>query len=248
MSADHHAPSERAPMTSHPELSALLLDIEGTTTSIAFVYETLFPYARVALPAFVEARWDDPRVRDAAALMGADATPGAATERALALMDADVKDTGLKALQGMVWREGFESGDLRGHVFEDVAPVLRALHGRGVTLAIYSSGSVEAQKLLFGYSVAGDLGALMSGFFDTTTGPKKAPESYAAIAAALALPPAAILFLSDNPAELEAATAAGLRAMALARPGNAPLPPGLDVPTLTDFAPLLTLDWRALTA
>lgn len=235
-------PAPRSP------LSALLLDIEGTTTSIAFVYETLFPYAREALPAFIADRWDDPRVREAAGQMGAPESPEAATARALALMDADVKDTGLKALQGMVWRQGFESGALRGHVFDDVAAVLRALHGRGVLLAIYSSGSVEAQKLLFGYSVAGDLGALMSGFFDTTTGPKRETASYTAIAAALRLAPEAILFLSDHPAEVRAATAAGLRAMALSRPGNAPLPADLDAPTLTDFSPLLTLDWAAPTA
>lgn len=227
------------------QLKALVMDIEGTTTSIAFVYEVLFPFARRALPDFLAANWDDAAVRTAAKTM----TPGTATSPAEAwkiaegLMDADVKDTGLKALQGMVWRTGFEGGEIRGHIFPDVPAVLRGLHARGVTLAIYSSGSVAAQKLLFGYSEAGDLAALMRGFFDTTTGPKRETASYTAIAAALGLAPEAILFVSDHPDEVAAAAAAGFAVRALVRPGNAPLPAGFAFETVSSFAELVTLAW-----
>ncbi len=226
-------------------LTTLLMDIEGTTTPISFVHDTLFPYARRALPAWLAAHWDDPAVRAAAASMGAGDSAADAWARCEALMDADVKDTGLKALQGMVWREGFEAGELHGEVFPDVPPALSDLRARGVTLAIYSSGSIEAQRLLFGYNRAGDLAAWMSGFFDTTTGPKKAAASYTAIAAALGKPPASVLFVSDHPDEIAAAAAAGLRVTALARPGNAPLPPDFTWPVAPDFAFLGALDWAS---
>jgi len=220
--------------------AVLLMDIEGTTTSIAFVYDTLFPFARNALPPFLQSHWHTPEVTAAVARMAPDATtPAAAARVALALMDADVKDTGLKALQGLVWADGYASGTLRGHVFDDVPAVLHQLASAGVRLAIYSSGSVAAQRLLFGHSEAGDLTALLDAYFDTTTGPKREASSYTAIAAELACPPAAILFVSDHPAELAAAAEAGLHVAALARPGNPPLPDGHPFPVLTNFGPLL---------
>lgn len=219
-----------------PTPTVLLLDIEGTTTSIAFVHDTLFPFARALLPAFLAARWDDPEVASEIALMASDAaTPEAAAQAALALMDRDVKDTGLKALQGRVWADGYASGALRGHVYPDVAPALARLSAAGVRLAIYSSGSVEAQRLLFGHSEAGDLSRHLCAHFDTTTGPKRAAASYEAIAGALGCAAGAILFLSDHPAELEAAAEAGLQVAALVRPGNAPLPEGHPFEILTDF-------------
>jgi len=203
---------------------AALFDIEGTTTSIAFVYETLFPYARAALPAFIAARWDDPDVRAACTLMGADDSPEGAATRALALMDRDAKDTGLKALQGLVWADGYGLGEIEGHLFADVPKAFQALHARGVAIAIYSSGSVVAQKLLFGRSVAGDLSPLVSGWFDTTTGPKKEAASYRTIAERLGVAPAEVTFYTDQMDEARAARAAGMAAVIIRRPGNAPVP------------------------
>jgi enolase-phosphatase E1 len=141
-------------------------------------------------------------------------------------MRLDRKSTGLKALQGLIWDEGYRSGALRGQVFPDVAPALAAWARSGVRLRIFSSGSVRAQKLLFGQSAAGDLARLFEGFHDTTTGPKQEPASYRAIAAAFALPPDSILFLSDVRGELDAAAAAGLRTGLLRRPGNRPADAG----------------------
>lgn len=202
----------------------LVLDIEGTTTSISFVYDQLFPYARRELAPFVHARWSDPAVRAAAALMGADDSPEACVTRALALMDADVKDGGLKSLQGMIWVAGYASGELKGHLYPDVPIALDRAAERALPVAIYSSGSVPAQKLLFGHSEFGDLLPLIAAHFDTSTGPKKSPASYTAIAAHFDLPPAACAFLTDHPDEARAALEAGLQVFVALRPGNAPLP------------------------
>ncbi|MCC6622876.1 MAG: acireductone synthase [Deltaproteobacteria bacterium] len=226
------------------DLRLAIFDIEGTTTSIAFVYDVLFPYARAAIPAFVATRWHDPEVRFAATLMGADASPEAAIERALALMDGDVKDTGLKLLQGLVWADGYGEGQILGHVYPDVAPAFEALRARGVTLAIYSSGSVAAQKLIFGRSEAGDLTRLLSGFFDTTTGPKKIADSYRTIVGCFGVAPADALFFTDNLDEARAAREAGLGVRVMRRPGNPPLPAiaADEAPFVVwdDFTPLLT--------
>lgn len=206
--------------------AALLLDIEGTTTSISFVYDALFPYARARLAAFLEAHFSDPAVRaDVARLGDGSATTATdAARAALALMDADVKDTGLKGLQGKIWAAGYASGALRGHVFSDVPEALRAFVARGTAIYIYSSGSVAAQKLLFGSSEAGDLTPLLSGYFDTTTGPKTEATSYQTIAAAVGVPPGDVLFVTDNLREAEAAAAAGLQVAVSQRPGNPSLP------------------------
>jgi enolase-phosphatase E1 len=195
---------------------AIVTDIEGTTSSLSFVHEVLFPYARRALPAFVRARQDAPAVRavlDAAAEEAG--VPRTDTEAIIAALcawiDADRKVTALKDLQGMIWEAGYRDGAFRGHVHDDAVAALRAWHAAGITLHVYSSGSVQAQRLLFGHAEQGDLTPLFSGYFDTTTGPKREAASYAAIARALALPPETILFLSDVPEELDAARAAGLR-------------------------------------
>ncbi len=197
--------------------AALLLDIEGTTTSISFVYDALFPYARARLAAFLDAHFDDPAVRADVARLG----DGSATTAAV---DADVKDTGLKGLQGKVWAAGYASGALRGHVFADVPGALRAFVARGTAIYIYSSGSVAAQKLLFGSSEAGDLTPLLSGYFDTTTGPKIQADSYRAIAATIGVAAGDVLFVTDSLREAHAAAAAGLRVAVSQRPGNPPLP------------------------
>jgi enolase-phosphatase E1 len=147
-------------------------------------------------------------------------------------MDEDRKVSSLKAVQGMIWRAGYESGHLTGHLYPDVAPNLRRWRSQGIGLHVYSSGSVEAQRLLFGHTEEGDLTPLFSAFFDTLTGPKKEAASYARIAGEIALPPPSILFLSDHPDELAAAAQAGLRVCGLRRPGNphdvAPFPEASD--------------------
>jgi enolase-phosphatase E1 len=177
-------------------MTAILTDIEGTTSSIAFVIETLFPYARARLADHLAAHPED--------------APGLDAETLAAWIDADRKDPVLKAVQGRIWRRGYETGALKGHVYPDAVAALRRWHAAGVPLYVYSSGSIEAQQLLFGHSVAGDLRPLFSGWFDLGSGSKLAPASYAGIAGAIGRPPADILFLSDNPAEIAAAGDAGM--------------------------------------
>src|SRR5262249_37415562 len=134
------------------------------------------------------------------------------------LMDSDAKATGLKALQGLIWQSGFESGEMKAHVYEDVPLALAAWNAAGKDVRIYSSGGVQAQKLFFGYTIAGDLLLQFRGHYDTTTGPKKEAESYRMIAADFGLPPDEILFLSDIVAELDAARAAGMQTGLVVRP------------------------------
>jgi enolase-phosphatase E1 len=196
-------------MTEAPK--AILLDIEGTTTSIAYVADVLFPYARERLPAWV------PMHREEIAPVLAGMPPGDPVATLLGWMDQDAKETALKHIQGRIWREGYEAGELKGHVYPDTPEALRRWTDAGIRVCIYSSGSVEAQKLIFGHSDAGDLTRYLSGYFDTTTGPKREAASYAAIAAALALDPADILFVSDVSAETDAAKAAGLGALLIDR-------------------------------
>lgn len=196
-----------------PRSRFILTDIEGTTTAIAFVHRTLFPYAAQALDGFLR---DHARDAEVAAIL--DAVPG--TDKAAQLrawMDADVKATPLKALQGLIWRRGYADGALRGHLWPDVAPALRAWHAAGARLAVYSSGSEEAQRLLFRHSEAGDLEGLFEGFHDTRMGAKREAASYARIAAAWGCAPAEVLFLSDVAEELDAARAAAMATCQLVR-------------------------------
>ncbi len=219
----------------------LLLDIEGTTTSISFVYDVLFPYARRAVEGFLEAHLEAVAAevellrQEAAAerARGEDAPeiPASGAREAIVAaaaasvrwqMERDRKTTGLKALQGKIWREGYAAGELRGHVFEDVPGAMQAVVEAGGRVCIYSSGSVEAQRLLFGHAEGGALTGWISGYFDTTTGPKREAGSYEAIAAALGVAPAAVRFVTDVLAEAEAAAAAGMQVRLSVRPGNPP--------------------------
>lgn len=181
---------------------AIVTDIEGTTTSLSFVHETLFPYARARLPAWVAAHGGD-------------------LDQLNAWMDADAKVTELKDIQGKIWAEGYAAGELKGQIYPDAADALRRWHRAGITLAVFSSGSVAAQKLIFGHSDQGDLSPLFSGWFDTTTGPKREAASYIKIAAALGVTAGDVLFLSDIVQETDAAKAAGLRALLIDRDGGA---------------------------
>ncbi len=202
----------------------VLTDIEGTTTAIAFVKETLFPFAQAALDGFLAAQGREPAV---AALLDEVRAAAPGNEPAVTLrrwMAEDVKATALKALQGMIWEAGYRDGRLQGHLWPDVAACLRTWAAGGVGLAVYSSGSVPAQKLLFGFSEAGDLNPLFAGFFDTRMGGKREAASYAAIVAELRLAPADILFLSDVAEELDAAAESGLATCQLVRAGDGTLP------------------------
>ena len=188
---------------------AVLLDIEGTIGDIAFVREVLFPYARARIADVLKARWGEPEIAATAAGL---ATPEEAARQFLIWMDEDKKIAPLKTLQGIIWREGYASGALKAHLYPDAVEAMRAWHARGVKLFIYSSGSVEAQKLYFAHSVSGDLTPAIGGYFDTTTGPKGEAASYLKIATAIGFAPEAITFFSDAAAETDAARAAGLNA------------------------------------
>jgi enolase-phosphatase E1 len=196
---------------------AVLLDIEGTIGDIAFVRDVLFPYARARLADVLKARWDEPEIAavvHAACESSLDelATPALATKQFLSWMDQDKKIGPLKTLQGIIWREGYASGELKAHLYPDAVDAIHAWTKRGVKVAIYSSGSIEAQKLYFAHSVAGDLTSFLSGYFDTTSGAKGEASSYTKIASALGFAPSAITFFSDLPAETDAALQAGVRA------------------------------------
>jgi enolase-phosphatase E1 len=207
---------------------AIVTDIEGTTSSISFVKDVLFPYARRALPAFVRARRQDPEVRrwlDAAAVdAGGMCDEEMLIEVLQGWIDADRKHTALKALQGMIWEAGYDSADFKAHIYADAAEGLARWHGAGHPLYVYSSGSVPAQKLLFGHTDAGDLRPLFSGWFDTEVGGKRETSSYRNICAALGRPAGEVLFLSDVVEELDAARDAGLDTILVDRREDYPAP------------------------
>jgi len=209
----------------------VLTDIEGTTSPIAFVKQTLFPLAHRRLPGFVEAHGQEPEVRallDEAARVGG--LPKDATDAEIVVLlqrwiDEDRKITPLKALQGRIWAGAWESGEVRSPVYDDAVAWLSRWHAEGHRLAVYSSGSVGAQKRFFGHSDHGDLTGLFSAWFDTTTGGKKDPASYARIAEALGVPPSVVVFLSDVPDELDAAREVGMATTWLVRPQDVGEPP-----------------------
>jgi enolase-phosphatase E1 len=174
---------------------------------------------------FLEQHWNDPEVRADVARLEAEPAddPAAVLAHVYWLMDRDKKSTGLKSLQGKIWEEGYRTGELRGEVYPDVPPALERWRRQRIDIAIFSSGSVQAQRSLFASTAAGDLTRFIRAYFDTTTGPKTAPDSYARIAAALERSPSEVLFLSDVGAELDAARTAGMRtALCVRTPGSAP--------------------------
>jgi enolase-phosphatase E1 len=207
---------------------AVLTDIEGTTSSISFVKDVLFPYARRQLPEFVRQHGAEPEVRrwlDAAAVdAGGICNVDTLVETLQGWIDTDYKHTALKALQGMIWAAGYDSGDYAAHIYPDAAQALRRWHRQGHALYVFSSGSVPAQKLLFGHTTDGDLTPLFSGYFDTEIGGKRAADSYLRILAAIDRPAAEVVFLSDVVEELDAARAAGLDTVLLDRIDDYPQP------------------------
>ena len=211
----------------------ILTDIEGTTSSISFVKDVLFPYARNALPAFVREHGDRDDVRkwlDAVAIeygaidRGVALGDDALVEILQQMINEDRKHTALKALQGMIWGEGYSSADFTAHIYPDAAAALRDWHAAGYPLAVYSSGSVPAQKLFFGHTDAGDLTALFGSWFDTEVGHKRDADSYREIAHRLGRSADDIVFLSDVVEELDAARDAGMRTVLIDRLEDYPQP------------------------
>ena len=207
---------------------AILTDIEGTTSSISFVKDVLFPYARHALPGFVAAHRDDPEVRRwldvVATEHGSICNDDVIVETLQGWIDQDRKHTALKALQGMIWKAGYRDADFTAHIYPDAAPALRSWHDAGLPLYVYSSGSVPAQQLFFGHSDAGDLTPLVSDWFDTEIGGKREADSYRRIAERIGLDAAQIVFLSDVVEELDAAREAGLQTVLVDRLSDYPQP------------------------
>ncbi len=198
------------------QIQCIVTDIEGTTTAISFVHDVLFPYARERLPEFLRQHAEEDAVSEQLAATAAEAglvagSLDALTQVLLRWIDEDRKATPLKVLQGMVWKQGYADGQLKGHIYPDAAAKLRAWHGQGKRLYVYSSGSVAAQKLLFGYTTEGDLTPLFDGYFDTRVGHKSSVDSYRAILRQLPASAAATGLLSDVGAELDAARQAGMQ-------------------------------------
>jgi len=208
-------------------MTLILTDIEGTTSSISFVKDVLFPYARRELPDFVRARGQQPEVRrwlDAVASEFDAADDEAIIAILQSMIDEDRKHTALKALQGMIWQHGYRDADFTAHIYPDAGRQLRAWHAAGIPLAVYSSGSVPAQKLFFGHTDAGDLTGLFLDWFDTEVGHKRDADSYREIARRLARPANEILFLSDVVEELDAAREAGMGTVLIDRLEDYPMP------------------------
>ncbi len=230
----------------------ILLDIEGTTSSIRFVHDVMFPFVRQRLESFLSTQFHSPSVQSACEQIARDA--GHASLQAwresehhddgreliqsevVRLMDIDAKATGLKALQGIIWQAGFDSGELRAHVYPEVVPAIQRWRAAGKDVRMYSSGSVAAQKLFFGQVENwGNCLDLFSGHYDTTIGSKKHSPSYSAIAQDWRLEPAEILFISDVSAELTAAAEAGFQIAASIRPENDPIAGGFAECAITSF-------------
>jgi enolase-phosphatase E1 len=199
---------------------AVLLDVEGTTTRVQFVTECLFPYAAQALSGFIGDAANTERWQPLAKQITTEAPHQPAETTVREWMAQDVKHPLLKTLQGWLWQAGYESGNIQGHVYADVPQAFADWQAAGKGIHIYSSGSVLAQQLLFGHSVAGDLRPYIGQYFDTAVGPKRDPASYHAIAQQLALAPANILFASDIAEELIAAQTAGLQVVQVQRPDH----------------------------
>jgi enolase-phosphatase E1 len=219
----------------------LLLDIEGTTTSVDFVYKTLFPFASAHVESFLYRHSAEPEIKRLMSELRAEQAADAAKDPQIGvwmrgtsdeeivtagfyvrhLIALDRKTTPLKTLQGMIWEEGFKSGELKGHVYEDVPRAFARWRDAGEKIAIFSSGSVQAQRLLFGHSVAGDLSKYIEAYFDTTTGSKREAASYAKIGESLGIAPDKVLFVSDVAAELDAARVANMQTALMIRPAAA---------------------------
>ena len=242
-------------MLSSLSIRGILLDIEGTTTPIAFVHEVLFSYARAHVRSFLTAHFDSDEVHadlsrlahenaiDVSeslypALLVGDSSPSQIESIGTYidwLIAVDRKSTGLKSLQGKIWRQGYLDGSLKSQVFDDVPRALKRWHEAGLKVSIFSSGSVLAQQLLFAHTEAGDLTKFIVDYFDTNIGKKGESESYSKIASAMGLQASEIVFISDVVSELEAAEEAGMKTLLSIRPGNPPQPAAERFQSIHDF-------------
>lgn len=202
-------------------IKAIVTDIEGTTSALSFVHDVLFPYARERMAEFIQSHADDAKVatliEDVCREAGTELTIDGVISQLIDWIDNDKKITPLKALQGMIWENGFKQKHFTGHVYADAVAKLKHWHNNGIKLYVFSSGSVQAQRLLFAYSDAGDLTPLFSGYFDTNIGAKREADAYTAITNEIGLVACDILFLSDIEQELDAAKEAGMQTIWLVR-------------------------------
>lgn len=202
-------------------IKAIVTDIEGTTSSLSFVKDVLFPYARAHIADFVRHHAHNAAVKslleEVCQIVGQKLNTEQIITQLIDWIDQDKKVTPLKSLQGLIWEAGYQQGDFKGHIYEDAANQLKDWHSQGLALYVYSSGSVHAQKLLFAHTEFGDLTSLFSGYFDTHIGGKKEVASYQKIAEQIGLPATQILFLSDIVEELNAAKTAGFVTIQLLR-------------------------------
>lgn len=228
-------------------MKAVLLDIEGTTTPIDFVHRTLFPYAKERVDSYVKAHFGGlgEQIAQLTTEHSGDknyarsldpSEPRSVSDYLKFLIDSDRKSTPLKSIQGSIWQAGYEAGELKAVVFDDVPKAFERWKGEGIEIAIFSSGSVLAQKLIFRYSDHGDLSEYISAYFDTTTGPKREAESYRKIVTDLRSSPQETRFVSDILEELEAAKEAGIGTFLSVRAGNAPLSRATEIVSVTDFS------------
>ena len=209
-------------------MPAILLDIEGTTTDISFVHQTLFPYSRDGMDRFIRTNYQQPIMQEYLRQIAEDIHLQSFSHHQLDLIisqliqwiDNDVKNSSLKGIQGLQWEQGYSEGTYQSHIYEDVLPALKKWKEENYSIGIFSSGSIKAQKLLFRYSKYGDLRMFFNHFFDTKTGPKKEPDSYLTIAKAMGYPPNQIHFFSDVTEELDAAKKTGYQTTQMVRDGT----------------------------
>jgi methylthioribulose 1-phosphate dehydratase/enolase-phosphatase E1 len=233
------------PNGNHTAYKYVLFDIEGTTTPIAFVKETLFPYASTHAEAYLSRNWTETShlkdIEELSSLAGGSKStqsPASLAQFVRKLIAEDSKASALKSLQGRMWEEAYTSGAITGQVFDDVPVVFAKLTSSGSRVGIYSSGSRRAQQLLFKYSTHGDLSQFISCYFDTTSGPKREAASYSEILLSIGQVPGDVLFVTDIPQEADAAKAAGMSVKIAVRPGNDPLHAGITAETVTSFLDL----------
>jgi len=205
-------------------IKAVVTDIEGTTSSLSFVKDVLFPYARAHIGDYLRCHAEEGTItsliNDVRFEAGTDLDLEGIIARLERWIDEDKKITALKTLQGLLWEAGYTQGDFQGHIYADAKDKLTEWQQRGIRIYVYSSGSVHAQKLLFGHTAYGDLNLLLSGYFDTRVGAKGDTDSYRHITGAIGCNADEILFLSDIEAELDAAREAGMQTAWLVRGGE----------------------------
>lgn len=210
-------------------IKLILTDIEGTTTSIDFVHDTLFPYSYRKLESYIQENQDQAFMQEMLKAVSVEIQKESGKKASIQEVISTFKDwikqdrkhPILKELQGYIWKEGYESGDFKGHIYADVPDALKKWKQKGLKLGIYSSGSIPAQKLLFGYSDYGNLNPYFEYYFDAAgVGPKREPQSYSNIIKETGFQAFEILFLSDIAAELEAANTVGMQVCQLLREGT----------------------------